>query len=110
MRLVAQGHTTVALCQTPTTNKTNLDDILRAQGVRNILFVGVTTDVCCGSTISAANDRGYDGIVLADCMASYDPARHVAALDIIKAQGGIFGWVSDSEKLMSALNVKSTTS
>lgn len=83
--------------------KTNLDALLRSWNVRDVLFAGVTTDVCCSTTISAANDRGFNGIVLADCMASYDPRRHDATLDIISAQGGIFGWVSDSPSLFEGL-------
>lgn len=84
--------------------KTDLEARLRAWNVRDILFAGVTTDVCCSTSIGAANDRGFNGVVLADCMASYDPQRHAATLDIISAQGGIFGWVSDSASLFAALN------
>jgi nicotinamidase-related amidase len=83
--------------------KTNLDSILRRNGIKNLLVAGVTTDVCCSTTVSAANDRGFNAIVLGDCMSSYDPARHRAALEIIKAQGGIFGWVTDSARLMAAI-------
>lgn len=84
--------------------KTDLEEVLRQRGIVNVLFAGVTTDVCASTTISGANDRGFNAIVLADCMASYDPARHQAALDIIKAQGGIFGWVTDSQKVLHAFS------
>ena len=40
-----------------------------------------------------ANDRGYRCVVLADCCASYFPEFHEMGLKMIKAQGGIFGWV-----------------
>jgi nicotinamidase-related amidase len=83
--------------------KTDLEAILRARGIRHLLFTGVTTDVCCSTTISAANDLGFNGLCLADALASYDPARHTAALEIIKAQGGIFGWVTDSANVLSVL-------
>ncbi|MBM3942226.1 MAG: cysteine hydrolase [SAR202 cluster bacterium] len=82
---------------------TDLDQLLKRRGIQSLLFAGVTTDVCCGTTISGANDRGYNGIVLSDCMAAYDPRRHASALEIIKAQGGIFGWVTTSENLLTAL-------
>ncbi len=48
-----------------------------------------------------ANDRGYRCIVLGDCCASYFPEFHEMGLKMIKAQGGIFGWVSDSKKLLA---------
>ena len=82
---------------------TDLHAILRKRAIRKLLITGVTTDVCCSATVIAANDRGFDAIVLADCVASYSPARHQAALDIIKAQGGIFGWVSSSQAFLAAL-------
>jgi nicotinamidase-related amidase len=82
---------------------TDLDVILRKHGIRNLLITGVTTDVCCSATVIGANDRGYNAIVLADCVASYSPERHAATLATISAQGGIFGWVSDSQQLLHAL-------
>lgn len=84
--------------------KTDLESVLRERGIVNLLVTGVTTDVCCSTTVSGANDRGFNAIVLADCMAAYDEVRHHAALEIIKAQGGIFGWVTDSQKVLQSLS------
>lgn len=82
---------------------TNLDEILREHGIRNLLITGVTTDVCCSATVIGANDRGYNAIVLADCVASYSPERHAATLATISAQGGIFGWVTTADELLAQL-------
>jgi nicotinamidase-related amidase len=41
--------------------------------------------------------------VLEDCVGSYFPEFQAAALAMIKAQGGIFGWVSDSRRFLEAL-------
>ena len=84
--------------------RTDLESILNQRGIKNLLVTGVTTDVCCSTTVSGANDSGFNAIVLQDCMASYDPLRHDAALDIIKAQGGIFGWVTDSSRVLDAIS------
>ncbi len=84
--------------------KTDLENILHEHGIKNILFTGVTTDVCCSTTVSGANDRGFNVIVLSDCVAAYDEERHKAALDIIKAQGGIFGWVTDSKHVLQEMD------
>ena len=84
--------------------RTDLESVLNQRGIKNLLVAGVTTDVCCSTTVSGANDCGFNAIVLQDCMASYDPLRHDAALGIIKAQGGIFGWVTDSSKVLDAIN------
>ena len=82
---------------------TDLEMILQAHDIRHLLITGVTTDVCCFATTIAANDRGYHALVLADCVASYSPERHAAALAIIQAQGGIFGYVTESTNVLTAL-------
>jgi biuret amidohydrolase len=82
---------------------TDLDSMLRNRGIRNLVVCGVTTEVCVNTTVREANDRGYDCLVLEDCVGSYFPEFQVAALNMIKAQGGIFGWVSDSNKFIEAL-------
>ena len=82
---------------------TGLDEMLRARGIENLLITGVTTDVCCSATTIAANDSGFNALVVADCVASYSPERHAAVLDVIAAQGGIFGWVTDSAAVLAGL-------
>lgn len=63
----------------------------------------MTTEVCVHTTVRQANDRGYECIVLADCVGSYFPEFQRVGLEMIKAQGGIFGWVSDSTRVIDAL-------
>ncbi len=82
---------------------TDLDMVLRLRGIRNLVLTGVTTDVCVHTTMRDANDRGFECLLLADCCAATDPANHVAALNMIKMQGGVFGAVSDSASLVAAL-------
>jgi nicotinamidase-related amidase len=81
---------------------TELESLLRQQGIKNLLITGVTTDVCCSATVIGANDRGFNALVLEDCVASYSLARHQATLATIQAQGGIFGWVTNSAKVLAA--------
>ena len=83
---------------------TVLDETLRGGGIDTLLVAGVTTEVCVNTTVREANDRGYRCLVLADCCASYIPAFHDAGLAMIKAQGGIFGWVAGSDALLAALD------
>jgi nicotinamidase-related amidase len=82
---------------------TDLDSMLHNRGIRHLVVCGVTTEVCVNTTVREANDRGYDCLVLEDCVGSYFPQFQVAALNMIKAQGGIFGWVSDSGRFLAAL-------
>jgi nicotinamidase-related amidase len=83
---------------------TDLGSILQHRGIRQLVVCGVTTEVCVNTTVREANDRGYDCLVLEDCVGSYFPEFQVAALAMIKAQGGIFGWVSDSGRFLEALD------
>jgi nicotinamidase-related amidase len=82
---------------------TGLHDLLRDAGVTHLLVTGVTTEVCVHTTVREANDRGFDVLVLADCVGSYFPDFQRVGLQMISAQGGIFGWVTDSTALLSAL-------
>jgi nicotinamidase-related amidase len=82
---------------------TELDDILQDYRIANLLVCGVTTEVCVNTTVREANDRGYRCVVLADCCASYFPEFHEMGLNMIKAQGGIFGWVSSSAAVLEAM-------
>jgi nicotinamidase-related amidase len=83
--------------------QTDLELMLKNRGIETLMVCGVTTEVCVNTTIREANDRGFRCIALSDCCASYFPAFHAAGLAMIKAQGGIFGWVSDSEKAIAAI-------
>jgi len=82
---------------------TNLGRLLADRHIVNLLVCGVTTEVCVNTTVREANDRGFRCIVLADCCASYFPEFHAAGLAMIKAQGGIFGWVSAAKPVVAAL-------
>ena len=82
---------------------TSLGRLLADRNIANLLVCGVTTEVCVNTTVREANDRGYRCIVLADCCASYFPEFHAAGLAMIKAQGGIFGWVSAAKPVLAAL-------
>jgi biuret amidohydrolase len=82
---------------------TDLALILQNRGIESLIVCGVTTEVCVHTTVREANDRGYRCIVPGDCCGSYFPEFHQMGLRMIKAQGGIFGWVSDSTRVVNAL-------
>jgi len=82
---------------------TDLDAMLKNRGIAQLIVCGVTTEVCVNTTVREANDRGYDCLVVADCVGSYFPEFQEMGLRMIKAQGGIFGWVASSEAVIEAL-------
>jgi biuret amidohydrolase len=81
---------------------TDLELLLEDRGIDNLIVCGVTTEVCVNTSVREANDRGYRCVVLSDCCASYFPQFHAAGIAMIKAQGGIFGWVSNSPHVLAA--------
>jgi nicotinamidase-related amidase len=83
--------------------ETDLLGILRNREIKSLIVCGVTTEVCVHTTVREANDRGFNALVPADCTASYFPEFKRVALEMIKAQGGIFGWVSDSDQVIKGL-------
>jgi nicotinamidase-related amidase len=83
---------------------TDLQTILQNRRIENLIVGGVTTEVCVHTTVREANDRGYRCIVAADACGSYFPEFHEMGLKMIKAQGGIFGWVSDATRILAALH------
>ncbi len=83
--------------------QTDLELILRNKNIKTLIVCGVTTEVCVHTTVREANDRGFESIVVSDAVGSYFPEFNRVALEMIKAQGGIFGWVTDSQQIISAL-------
>jgi biuret amidohydrolase len=82
---------------------TDLHAILANRGITQLIVTGVTTEVCVHTTVREANDRGYECLVLSDCVASYFPEFQQVGLKMIAAQGGIFGWVAPSTALLGVL-------
>jgi nicotinamidase-related amidase len=82
---------------------TNLDDLLRADGIDHLIICGVTTQCCVHSTLREAVDRGYWYLTIADGCAATDPGMHEAALSLIAGEGHLFGWVADAADLESGI-------
>ena len=82
---------------------TEFGDLLTAGGIKSLIVAGVTTEVCVHTTVREANDRGYECLVLSDCCGSYFPEFHRMALEMIAAQGGIFGWVAPSTAVLAVM-------
>lgn len=82
---------------------TGLGDDLKRLGARQLVFAGVTTEVCVQTTMREANDRGYECLVAEDATESYFPEFKVAALAMIRAQGAIVGWTATTDQVLEGI-------
>ncbi|MDH4441048.1 MAG: cysteine hydrolase [Rhizobium sp.] len=82
---------------------TPLGETLKARGIEQLVFAGVTTEVCVQTTMREANDRGYECLLVEEATASYFPQFKQAAIDMIRAQGGIVGWTAHLYYLLVAI-------
>jgi biuret amidohydrolase len=82
---------------------TNLDSILKEQGITHLFITGVTTEVCVQTTMREANDRGYECLMVEDCTESYFPEFKQATLEMVRAQGGIVGWTTIAAEVLKGL-------
>jgi nicotinamidase-related amidase len=82
---------------------TDVESLLKSRGITQLMFAGVTTEVCVQTSMREANDRGYEGLLIEDATASYFPAFKAAAIDMIRAQGAIVGWTATLADLSGAL-------
>jgi nicotinamidase-related amidase len=82
---------------------TDLELLLHKAGIRNLILTGITTDVCVHTTMRNANDMGFECLLLEDCCGATNQINHLAALKMVKMQGGVFGAVATFEQLMAAM-------
>jgi len=83
---------------------TELGDILRDRGIRQLVFAGVTTEVCVQTTMREANDRGYECLLAEEATESYFPEFKAAAIAMIRAQGAIVGWTAHVDDILETIN------
>ncbi|RUX30810.1 cysteine hydrolase [Mesorhizobium sp. M2A.F.Ca.ET.042.01.1.1] len=82
---------------------TGLGNDLKRLGARQLVFAGVTTEVCVQTTMREANDRGYECLIAEDATESYFPEFKVAALAMIRAQGAIVGWTATTDQVLEGI-------
>ncbi|MBF7685713.1 pyrimidine utilization protein B [Acinetobacter sp. B10A] len=81
---------------------TQFDSILRAQGIRNLVFTGIATNVCVESTLRDGFFLEYFGVLLDDaCYQAGPSSAHDATLFNVKT---FFGWVSNTQNFVETFH------
>ena len=84
---------------------TELSAHLEALGIAQLVFAGVTTEVCVQTTMREANDRGFECLIAVDATESYFAEFKQAAIEMIVAQGAIVGWAAPVDAVLAGLGV-----
>jgi biuret amidohydrolase len=85
--------------------RTDLEEILQKHEITHLVITGVTTEVCVQTTMREANDRGYECLLVEDGTESYFPEFKRSTIEMLRAQGGIIGWTTDSKSILAALSI-----
>lgn len=83
--------------------QTDLELVLRAQGITHLIFSGCTTDVCVHTTLREAVDRKYQCLLVQDACASADAYAHAAALHMVTVEDGVFGVLATLDDVLRGL-------
>ena len=84
---------------------TDLDHILRCQGISNLIFSGFTSEVCVQSTLRSACDLNYNCLTVSDCCASSSTYFHEASMKMIVTEDGLFGSTTTLNDVKEALPI-----
>jgi ureidoacrylate peracid hydrolase len=80
--------------------KTDLEEILRKEGVDSVILCGITTECCVESAARDAFFRDFGVVVVADAVAAYSAERHESTLTTIRF---CFGQTPSVSEVMEAL-------
>jgi nicotinamidase-related amidase len=79
-----------------------LDDVLRVNGRTDIIVAGWGLEGPVHSTLRAANDRGYECLLVADASTPLDPDLVFGSCEMVRFSGGIFGAFAGTADVVSA--------
>ncbi|KAI1917718.1 hypothetical protein LOZ53_006048 [Ophidiomyces ophidiicola] len=89
---------------------TDFELLLRNKGIKNLVLVGLMTDVAVSTIMREANDRGFDCLLVEDGTMAHEPNSPLAVCESVKKEGGILGAVGKLGDVVRAVeNFRSTT-
>ena len=83
---------------------TNLDMVLRSNGIDTVVCTGMATDGCVAATARGAEEHGYRCLIARDCVGSLKPDLHKCALKVLGARMEVL----ESSEIMRLLKQPNT--
>ena len=96
------GEPIIDKCGKGSFTATDLEEILRLKGIKNIILTGVTTECCVSTTMRHANDLGFECTMLEDCTQSTNDANYDYHIEHTRTTG-LFGTLSNSKEVIKWL-------
>lgn len=83
---------------------TDLELVLRSNGIRNVTLCGVATNVCVESTARSAFFRDFEVVVASDCCAARNLHAHEAALENVRRHFGMVATGAEIQEVWRTSN------
>ncbi len=87
---------------------TDIESHLRANGIKQLVLTGLTSDCCIHTNVREALDRGFDCLTVSDATGACYESVHEAAINLLIKKSGVFGAVCDTATVIEALNPHGT--
>jgi ureidoacrylate peracid hydrolase len=100
------GETVVTKHRYDAFHGTDLELILRANKMQNLLFAGVATNVCVESTLRSAYMRDFMAVLVADCCAARNVRAHDSAIENVRAFLGMVATADEVAQIWSESTVR----
>lgn len=101
-----EGEPVIDKCGKGSFVATDLEQLLRLKGIKNLIFTGVTAECCVHTTMRHANDLGFECVLLSDCTESVAEEDYSYIIEHTK-RTGLFGVLSDSIEIMQWMQIMS---
>ena len=82
---------------------TNIDQVLRSLGIRDVIVAGVVTNVCVDATVQGASEHDYGVVVVEDATAAHAPQLHQHSIFTMSYRDATIKTTQEVVQLLDAL-------
>ena len=74
---------------------THIEEVLVDNRITDLVFAGVTADICVHTTLREAVERGFNCWYVRDAISTFDSEIRRACEKMVEAEGGVWGTVTE---------------